>query len=141
MPTPRAGKSSAAKRAAPPADVDAFVAALDHPHADAIRALRAIILGVDPRVAAEIKWNAPSFRTSEHFATFQLRAREGVQLILHFGARKRPELPSRAAIRDPGGLLEWLAPDRASVRFRDDADVKARRPAFEAVLRDWIAHV
>ena len=121
--------------------VDSFLASLDHPHADAIRALRTIILGADPRIGEEIKWNAPSFRTTEHFATFQLRAKQGVQLILHFGAKKRARVPDRDAIADPVGLLEWLAPDRASVRFRDMADVTARGEAFADVLRHWIAHV
>lgn len=126
---------------APPADVESFLAALDHPFKPVILALRGVILGADPTVAEGIKWNAPSFRTSEWFATFHLRAKDGVQVILHLGAKKRADAAGVAAIADPEGLLEWLAADRASVRFRDLADVEARGPAFAALIRRWIAHV
>ncbi len=134
--------SKPGKRAAPaPEDVDAFIAALDHPHRPEILALRQVILGADPAVAEGIKWNAPSFRTSEWFATFHLRARDGVQVILHLGAKKRADAAEVAAVADPEGLLEGLAADRASVKFRDLADVEARGPAFAALVRRWIAHV
>ena len=68
-----------------PEGVEAFLAALDHPFKQEVLALRQIILGADPGIAEGIKWNAPSFRTSEWFATFQLRARDCVQVILHLG--------------------------------------------------------
>ncbi len=130
------------RRAAPaPADVEAFLAALDHPRKPEILALRRVVLGADPRIAEGVKWNAPSFRTSEWFATFHLRAKEGVQVILHSGAKKRDDPAAVAATADPEGLLEWLAADRAIVKFRDLADVEARGPAFAALLREWIAHV
>jgi hypothetical protein len=128
-------------RASAPGDVDAFLAALEHPHRAEILALRQIILGADPRIEEGIKWNAPSFRTSEWFATFHLRAKAGVQVILHFGAKVRDRSAARAAIADPDGLLEWLGPDRASAKFRDLDDVQAKRPAFTAVIRQWIEHV
>lgn len=126
---------------AAPEDVDTFLAALHHPHKDEILALRQVILAADPAVAEGIKWNAPSFRTSEWFATFHLRAKGGVQVILHFGAKVRDRSAARAAIADPDSMLEWLGPDRASVKFRDAADVEAKRAAFAAVIRQWIAHV
>jgi hypothetical protein len=46
--------------------VDDFLATLDHPRKRQIVALRQIILGADPRISEGIKWNAPSFRTSEY---------------------------------------------------------------------------
>jgi hypothetical protein len=118
--------------------VETFLAALDHPFDREILALREIILGADPRIAEGIKWNAPSFRTSEWFATFHLRAKDGVQLILHLGAKKRA---AAVAIPDPESLLQWLGADRASVKFRDLDDVEAKRAAFSAVIRQWIEHV
>ncbi|HTE17086.1 MAG TPA: DUF1801 domain-containing protein, partial [Armatimonadota bacterium] len=68
--------------ASAPDDVQAFVAALDHPRVPEILALRRIILDADPRIGEGIKWNAPSYRTSDWFATTHLRARQGVQIIL-----------------------------------------------------------
>lgn len=136
-----APNTSASKPASAPSDVDAFLAALDHPFKPEILAVREILLGADPGVSEEIKWNAPSFRTTEHFATFQLRAKDGVQVILHFGAKKRDRPSPRAAIADPEGLLQWLGDDRASVKLRDEAEIDARRAAFTALIREWIAHL
>ncbi len=129
------------RSASAPESVDAFLASLDHPFKPEILALRAILLGADPSIAEGIKWNSPSFRTSEYFATFNLRAKDGVQIILHLGARKQESSAVRAAIADPESLLEWLAADRASVKFRDLKDVDAKRSAFAAVVRQWIAQV
>lgn len=123
----------------PLASVDALITSLRHPREAEIRFLRGILLGLDASVAEEIKWNAPSFKTCEHFATMQLRAKQGVQLILHFGAKKRE--PRALEIADPDGLLTWLGPDRAAVSF-DGMDALVRqRPALERVLREWIRYV
>lgn len=122
-------------------DVEAFIASLDHPFKQEILALREIILGTDPSIAEGIKWNAPSFRTSEHFATMNLRAKDGVQVILHFGAKKRERPISRTAIADPEAVIEWLGEDRATAKFRDLAEIQARRSAFVDVIRQWIQHI
>lgn len=137
----KSSKPRPTKRAASSNDVEAFLAALEHPRQPEILAIRSIVLGAAPGIAEGIKWNAPSFRTSTDFATFQLRARSGVQLILHFGATPRPGSTARHEIHDPHALLTWLGDDRASVTFRDLADIEARRGALVDVLRQWIAQV
>ena len=119
--------------------VDAFIAALEHPFKREIVALRALLLGCDPAIGEDIKWNAPSFRTREHFATMQLRGKDALLLILHLGAKKRA-LPA-GAIADPDGLLTWLGPDRASVRIASVEELAARQGALQAIVRQWIAHV
>jgi hypothetical protein len=126
---------STLRKASEPADVDAFLASLDHPHKPEILALRQIILDADPAISESIKWNAPSFRTSEFFATMHLRAKNGVQLILHFGAKKRADLDAGGKIADLESIVEWLATDRAVVKFRDLQDVAAKRTAFTNVIR------
>ncbi|MEP7339419.1 MAG: DUF1801 domain-containing protein [Acidobacteriota bacterium] len=140
-----ASKASSSKpktrSASAPDDVETFLAALEYPFKPEILAIRQIILSADPSIAEGIKWNAPSFRTSEYFATLNLRARDGVQVILHFGAKKRDDLTARAAIADPESLLEWLASDRALVKFRDLKELDAKRSAFANVIRQWIKHV
>ncbi len=62
------------------------------------------------------KWNAPSFRTREYFATTNLRAKTGVGVILHFGAKVGEIAAGPKSIADP-------------------------QSAFQAVLRQWIAYV
>ncbi|WP_202840896.1 DUF1801 domain-containing protein [Luteimonas saliphila] len=123
------------------AAVDALIAALAHPHKPGIEALRAAILAVDPAIAEGVKWNAPSFRTGEYFATFHLRARAGIALILHLGAKARALPEGGLDIDDPDGLLAWLGKDRAQVVFADEADARRRIPALQAVLRQWIRAV
>jgi hypothetical protein len=123
------------------AEVAALLAALAHPCEPTIRAVRAVILGADPRIGEGVKWNAPSYRTSGDFATFHLRGRAGVQVVLHLGAKARPDARVRDAVADPLALLDWRGPDRAIVTFRDPADVAAKRAAFAAIVREWIAHV
>lgn len=129
-------------RSAPPAaDVETWLAALDHPCKEEVLALRQIILAADPAISEEIKWNVPSFRTSEHFATLNLRVKKGIGVILHFGAKKSDISTTGVAIDDPESLLEWLAKDRAIVTFRNSSDIAAKQSAFTTLLREWIKHV
>ena len=136
-----ASKTSTKRGESTPEDVEIFLAALDHPLKPEILALRQIILGANPSITEGIKWNVPSFRTSEYFATMHLRAKDSVQVILHLGAKTRANAITGVAIADPGSLLEWLAKDRASVTFRDLNDIEARRSAFANIIRQWITHV
>jgi hypothetical protein len=123
------------------AAVDQFIATLQHPFKAELETLRSAILAAAPSIAEGIKWNAPSWRTTEYFATTHLRSKTGLGLILHLGAKAR-ELPEgRLAIADPSGLLKWLAKDRAQVEFGSAADLAAKLPALRSLLRQWIAHV
>ena len=106
-----------------------------------VLALRQIILDADPSIAEGIKWNVPSFRTSEYFATFHLRALDSVQIILHLGAKLRDTAVTGITIADTESLLHWLANDRAAVKFRDMQDVLAKKTAFSNLIRQWIAYV
>jgi hypothetical protein len=132
------------RSASEPESVEAFLA-LDQPFKEEILALREIILGADPGIAEGIKWKVPSFRTSgrasDYFATLHLRGKDGAQVILHFGAKKRDNPTAGAGIADPESLLKWLADDRAMTKFRGLEDIRARRSAFTEVIREWIQHL
>lgn len=121
--------------------VDTFIARLEHPAKALVGQLRAAVLAADPAIAEGVKWNAPSFRTGEYFATMNLRAKVGVALVLHFGAKVRSVAAGPDSIDDPTRLLKWLAKDRALVEFAGEADLQARRAALQAMLRQWIRHV
>ena len=140
-PVKKARPAEAAGGAQESAEVAAFLQTLAHPRKAEVQALRALILGVDPSVREAIKWNAPSFHTTEHFATFNLRGKDGVRLVLHTGAKLRETARDGVKVEDPAGLLEWLAPDRCLVTFADAADVRARGPALQALLREWLRAV
>jgi hypothetical protein len=135
-PRPAAHNTSADTREA----VDQFMAQLNHPLKKEIEELREIITTVDASIYAGVKWNSPSFRTGEYFATTNLRAKNGVGLILHLGAKVR-KIPAGIAIDDPAELLKWLGKDRAMVEIADMAEIKAKKAAFQSVLRQWIRYV
>jgi len=136
-----ASKPTSKRGTSAPEDVESFLAELDHPLKPQVLALRSIILGADPSITEGIKWNAPSFRTSEWFATMRLNAKGGMQVILHFGAKKNEITKTSVVIPDPEGLLEWLAKDRAVVKFLGVDDVAAKSQAFTRIIREWIRHV
>jgi len=121
--------------------VDQFMAALDHPFKAEIATLRKAMLAVDPSVAEGIKWNAPSWRTTEYFATTHLRSKTGLGLILHLGAKVKTLPEGGLDIPDPAGLLKWLGKDRAQVEFASASDLQAKLPALQALLRRWITYV
>lgn len=121
--------------------VTAFMAALDHPYKAEIEAIRQAILGADPRIREGIKWNAPSFRTTEYFATTHLRAKGGIGVILHLGAKVRDVGADELIIRDSAHLLRWLAKDRASLTFTGLPHFLANEGAFADLIRQWIRHV
>ena len=119
--------------------VDAFMAKLEHPHKDAVQEIRRLICAADPSITEGVKWNAPSYRTTEYFATTQLRDRDGIGIVLHLGAKVR-DTPA-FQLEDPQGLLKWLAKDRALMNFAGIQDVKAHQEAIHAIVRQLITSV
>jgi len=127
----------ATKAAAAEPGIGAFMLALAHPLKAEIEAVSRTVLGAAPGITAAVKWNAPSFRTTEFFATIHLRSHDEVQLILHRGAKARPgaNLPS---IDDPAGRLRWLAKDRAIFALGRGANLAVSLGELEAIVRQWI---
>lgn len=120
-------------------DVDDLIGGLDHPLITEIRELRELILRIDPAIGEEIKWNSPSFFTTEHFATMRLNGKPSLQLILHLGAKKQSI--SADAIKDPQGILKWLGPDRAVVNMPTAEIFSQTREPLKAVIRQWLTHL
>ena len=114
---------------------------LEHPSKDLLQAIRETILDAAPGIAEGVKWNAPSFRTHEYFATTNLREKEGIGVILHLGAKVRKGAPGGVDVQDVEHLLKWHAPDRASLRFTSANDFRAKKAAFAKIVRTWIVHV
>ncbi len=119
------------------ADVDAYMAALEHPMAAQVEKVRTAILNADSRINESIKWNAPSFYIGDHFATFNLHRPDRMQIVLHAGAKVNPDA-KQFEITDPAGVLTWAAVDRASVTFTGAAEVDERLEAFLGILDQWI---
>ena len=129
----------ATRNAKPARSVDEFVAGLAQPLKAEVESLRQVILSTAAGIGEELKWNAPSFYTGEHFATMRLNGKVLLQLILHLGAKKNA-MPD-GAIEDPAGLLVWLGPDRACVDFASPGMIASQANALQAILRQWMQHV
>jgi hypothetical protein len=133
-PTPKAKPATKAVRASKDENqkdaVDAFLAQLDHPMKAEIEAVRAIILRASPNVRERIKWNAPSFFFREDIGAFHLRSRTFVHLILVF-----PEAVTM--VDDP--ILEGDHVRRREVKFRDMADVGAKKRSLQRIIAAWVA--
>jgi hypothetical protein len=123
------------------AAVDAFIAGLDHPFKKEISLLRAAVLAADPTIEEGVKWNAPSFRTTEYFATIHLRSKIGIGLVLHLGAKMKDVPPEGLVIDDPAASLKWLGKDRALVEFASAEELAAKIPALQALLQQWLRYV
>ncbi|HSO51772.1 MAG TPA: DUF1801 domain-containing protein [Actinomycetes bacterium] len=111
-----------------PDAVDAYMERLDHPLKAEVQAVRDLIKGVESRITEQVKWNAPSFSYKGYLATFNLRPTHHVHLVWHNGA----------ILQDPAGLLEGRYPDRRMTYFTSMAEVEAKRPAMEALVRQWV---
>lgn len=129
-------KSTKAK----PVDVEGFLRALEHPHKAGIAHLRALIKSLDARISEEVKWNAPSFKLEEHFATFKLYPPKAIELVLHRGAKKKP-LEKPIHMPEAPGLLKWAAPDRCVLHLASSQQLLARESEIRHLLQCWVAQL
>lgn len=120
--------------------VAAFMGTLDHPLKTEFEILRKMIGAVNVEITEEIKWNSLGFRTTDSFATVNLRSREAVQLIFHLGAKVRKPLPE-LKITDPEGLMKWIAKDRCLVTLGAGKVFAGRKPALQMIVRQWLVYV
>jgi hypothetical protein len=131
MPTREKKKSPAV------ADVESFMKKLDHPYKHGIDRLRAAIKSLDSKIVEEIKWNAPSYKIEDHFATFKLRPPNNIQIVLHTGAK--PKTPLRAfTLDDPHKLLAWPAIDRCVLTLQSSEQAAQLEEVVIKMVKQWI---
>ena len=123
-----------------PNEVDDFLAKLEHPHKAGIAQLRKLILALNKKVSEEIKWNAPSFKLEDHFATFRVHPPKDIQLVLHTGAKVKAKAKT-FTIDDPEGLLKWPAKDRCVLTLASTEELKANKAAVLRILEQWVAQL
>ena len=102
--------------------------------------LRKAILSIDASIQEKVKWNAPSFRLEDHFATFRLHPGSMFQLVLHTGAKVKAS-PKQFLLDDPQGLLKWATKDRCTIAFESDADATTKSAAVKKMVKDWISQL
>jgi hypothetical protein len=119
-------------------DVDTFIRDLVHTLKPVIESIRMTIMKSDKRISEGIKWNAPSFYCHGWFATLHLRAKSGVVLVLHHGAKVRRDSTLSNTIDDPMKLLTWVSADRATVKFVSASDFKLKQKALQSIVKQWV---
>jgi hypothetical protein len=120
--------------------VTAYMGALEHPMKSVIEAMRAAILDSDRTITEGIKWNTASFYCHGWFATVGVRAKTGVQLVLHHGAKVRDGSTLSETISDSSPLLTWLAKDRATITFISAEDFQRKQVAFKKIIKQWVKY-
>lgn len=108
--------------------------------AESARGLREALLDAAPDVVETLKWKAPNFATIDDFATFNFRRPTAVEVILHTGAKPKPEHPEIIADA-PAGLLRWADRNRAVVTFGSSDQILEHRDAFAALVQSWAAQL
>ena len=121
-------------------EASALLRKLEHPHKAGIERLRASILELDPRITEEVKWNAPSFRLDDHFATFRLHPPKHIQLILHTGATAKSNLRT-FKIDDPERLLQWPATDRCVLTLSSMSELARHEARVLRMIEQWIGQL
>ena len=117
-------------------DLDAYLAALDHPRRSEVIALVALILESAPGLTGQVKWNAPSFgRAGDDRVTLRLHPPPALQIVFHRGARAKPE--DGFSFDDPSGMVEWLAPDRGIVKL-GEGELAEKGEALRTLIARWI---
>ncbi len=116
-----------------------FLNRLEHPLKKEIEEVRKIILSTNQQITEHIKWNAPSFCfNNEDRVTFNLHGNEFFRLIFHCGTKVQDNTGKGPLFDDTTGLLDWIAVDRANVKFTDMNDVKAKKEKLVEAVTKWI---
>jgi hypothetical protein len=105
-----------------------YMQQLNHPLKPEIEALREIIKGTSPAISERIKWNAPSYFTTEDFLTFNHRMTDKVHLIFHH--KKIVEINSP--------LLEGDYQERRMVYFKNMEEINGNKMELVRVINELI---
>ncbi|HYF68634.1 MAG TPA: DUF1801 domain-containing protein [Ohtaekwangia sp.] len=108
--------------------VDDFLKKKKHPMNEEIQLVREIILNVSDKIEEDIKWSVPTFMYKGNLASYFLNAKKFVSLMFHKGA----------LIKDKSGLLEGDGKEGRVARFTDATDIRKKKSALEAVVKEWI---
>ncbi|NIG55853.1 DUF1801 domain-containing protein [Chitinophaga sp. Cy-1792] len=106
---------------------DDFFSDLNHPKKQEMKALRQLILEVDPSITEEVKWGGPSFYYKGDIATISPRVKEQAVLVFH-----------QADILTGHPILEPAPKGKAYARFGSMAEVKAKSNDLKAVIKEWM---
>jgi hypothetical protein len=106
-----------------------YMDALDYPLIEEVNALRTILKKSSTAITERIKWNAPSYYTTEDLVTFNLRLPDKVLLVFHHPA----------IVKITSALLEGDYKDRRLMYFAGMKEVKANKKELDRIMKEYIA--
>ncbi len=115
----------------------AFLRTLEHPLKTVVEDIRSAILAADRSITEGIKWNTASFYCYGWFATINVRAKAGLQIVLHHGAKLREDSGLSQTIDDPSHLLTWLGADRAIIAILSAEDFQRKQAPLKKIIKQW----
>ena len=110
-------------------EVEAWLAAYENPMKPVVEAMRAVILGADPRIAEAIKWQAPTFIYKGNIASFFPKAKQHASLMFHKGAEIPGEFPN----------LEGDGKEARTFKVVSLDDLEGKAGELAAIIRAWCA--
>lgn len=120
--------------------VSAYIQALEPVFGGIIETLRQVILGTDPDIGEEIKWNAPTFFYAGEMLPSDPKEYKKYIIVTNFHKRRiLLVFPSGAKINDTAGFLEGDYKDGRRVHyFKDMEDIVAHKNALQNVIKEWL---
>jgi hypothetical protein len=113
------------------AEIESWFATKKPPAEVAMRRVREIILGADPRLTEYMKYGSVHFGYAGDFVTFVQADKKNVNLMFHRGARIPGKFPH----------LEGTHPSARFMRFANLDEVEARAGELQRVAVAWCALV
>lgn len=124
-----------------PQQVDAYMRALKHPLKQVAELLRCTVLGADPRIGEEIKWNAPAFFYTGPLSPFDPKLHKRHVAVLNLFKKDcvRVVFPTGASIQDHSGLLTGdYADGRRLALFSTVEDLQSKKRDLIEAVRTWV---
>lgn len=124
--------------------VSTYIEQLPQPQALLVEGIRQVILGADPVIGEQLKWNAPAFFYNGEMKAFD--AKEYKRDIVVFNLRQKDHVllifPTGDTVSNDSGLLEGdYADGRRMVKIFNADDLEAKKQALQKVIKSWIGLV
>ena len=110
-------------------EVERWFKEVKPPAEKALRRVRKIILGADPRMTEYVKYRTVQFAYEGDFANFVHYNKPEVNVMFNRGARIPGKFPH----------LEGTHPSARFMRFKDEAEVEKRADELTKLTRAWCA--
>jgi Domain of unknown function (DU1801) len=124
--------------AAPPTEVDEFLASLDHPMAEPLADLRSRIVAAAPaEVVENVKWNAPNYSIGGiDRVTLGVDPRGRMRVVLHRGVKVIES--DGFTFEDDSGLITWAAADRGVITIVSPEQYTSQADAIIGIVARWL---